>query len=591
MLKLKKLLIENSGPINLLQINFGSRSDGTPKPLILVGENGAGKTTALSFIIDALLQLAAKKFDDVLTNRGAGTLYYRLRSHDVKLGSENSVSHIQFELHGRPIDYVDRIGSDVNLQHLRERLNLGSKIILDPKLEIEKCHSKDLDDLGETLADGVYVFFPSGRREDPHWLQSAALRSEDYSTAQRFGNKANKSFVIETAAKETANWIMDGLLDRAIGYASAGAPTANQILQAILEDPTAHFAVAPRNIWPRIQIYTGKSDSRRLRIPSLAHLSAGQSMLLSMFATIANQGSLTKAKEPQEIEGIAVIDEAEVYLHTHLQRAVLPALIKKFPKVQFVITTHSPSFLMGMKDSFPDRDFDIVEMPGGNSIDVDQFAEIGAAIESLRESSAFRNEVRAQISAQKERPLLVVEGKSDVIIVEGAWSCLYGGPPPFQILNAKGRRALRYLLEDEVFVDEVADEQIVLGLFDFDEAYDDWKGCQSSYPNREGNESTGLLRRHSHKKIYAGLMPIPPSRTIQANDAFGSKSVFTIELYLPDENLSANKNLESIVYPGNVNISKFCGDKVAFAERVANSPELAAHFLPLLTMIKRVLGV
>jgi hypothetical protein len=445
------------------------------------------------------------------------------------------------------------------------------------------------------LRDGAYVFFPSGRREVPHWLQLRALHAERYRNTPQFSTKLNKMLIVESAAEDTATWVMDGLLDQAVGYPQAGITAANQLLQAILEDHTAHFAIAQRNIWPRVQIYTGENglaaNPRKLAIPSLGHLSAGQSMLLSMFGTIANHGTFNRVRPLHEIEGIAVIDEAEVYLHTHLQRSVLPKLIRLFPKVQFVVTTHSPSFLMGMKDQFGQDGFRIVNMPSGTPIDVDQFSEVGAAVEALRETSAFRNEVKAEVARENERPILVVEGRSDAIWIEGLWRNETTDAPPFRILTAKGRRALRYLLEDDEFIGEVGENQRVLGLFDFDEAFDDWNGCKEKYPNLEGDDTSGRLRRHIEKPIYAGLLPIPAARAMQAGNRFGAKSIHTIELYLPDERLNDGQNLERITFPGDVQVTRFCGDKVAFAERLATQPDVLPHFSALLTLIRHTLAV
>jgi hypothetical protein len=210
---------------------------------------------------------------------------------------------------------------------------------------------------------------------------------------------------------------------------------------------------------------------------------------------------------------------------------------------------------------------------------------------ALRETTAFRNEVKTEVARENERPVLVVEGRSDAIFIEGLWRNATNASPPFRILTAKGRRALRYLLEDDEFISEVGDNQRVLGLFDFDEAFDDWSGCHKSYPNREGDEATGLLRRHVSKQIYVGLLPVPQARAKQAGERFGANSTFTIELYLPDNQLSDGQNLETVTFPGDVQIVRFRGDKVAFAERVSAQTALLLHFDALLALIQRVLQV
>jgi predicted ATP-binding protein involved in virulence len=43
--------------------------------------------------------------------------------------------------------------------------------------------------------------------------------------------------------------------------------------------------------------------------------------------------------------GVVLIDEVELHLHPSWQQTVLPSLMKIFPKVQFIVTTHSPQVL------------------------------------------------------------------------------------------------------------------------------------------------------------------------------------------------------------------------------------------------------
>ncbi len=52
-----------------------------------------------------------------------------------------------------------------------------------------------------------------------------------------------------------------------------------------------------------------------------------------------------RSRKPQDITGIVLIDEIDLHLHATLQRRLVPALRKALPKVQFIITTHSPLVL------------------------------------------------------------------------------------------------------------------------------------------------------------------------------------------------------------------------------------------------------
>lgn len=53
---------------------------------------------------------------------------------------------------------------------------------------------------------------------------------------------------------------------------------------------------------------------------------------------------------PHEMQGIVLIDEIDAHLHVSLQRKILPFLNNLYPKIQFIVTTHSP-FVIGSLDS------------------------------------------------------------------------------------------------------------------------------------------------------------------------------------------------------------------------------------------------
>ncbi len=52
-----------------------------------------------------------------------------------------------------------------------------------------------------------------------------------------------------------------------------------------------------------------------------------------------------------DIQGIVMIDEIETHLHIDLQKKILPFLTSFFPKIQFIVTTHSPFVLTSVKNA------------------------------------------------------------------------------------------------------------------------------------------------------------------------------------------------------------------------------------------------
>ena len=84
----------------------------------------------------------------------------------------------------------------------------------------------------------------------------------------------------------------------------------------------------------------------------LEQLSDGEKMLLMLVTdlarrlAIANPGLGVDALQGQ---GIVLIDEIDLHLHPQWQRMVIPSLTRTFPNCQFIVTTHSPQVLSKVK--------------------------------------------------------------------------------------------------------------------------------------------------------------------------------------------------------------------------------------------------
>lgn len=83
---------------------------------------------------------------------------------------------------------------------------------------------------------------------------------------------------------------------------------------------------------------------------SFRDLSSGYSAILKVFVEILMQTEVSEYS-PHSISGYVIIDEIDVHLHASLQRKVLPFLSSLFPKVQFIVSTHSPFVLMSVNDA------------------------------------------------------------------------------------------------------------------------------------------------------------------------------------------------------------------------------------------------
>ena len=195
------------------------------------------------------------------------------------------------------------------------------------------------------------------------------------------------------------------------------------LLRAVLEDENAQLILNYRNaVHGRVAIRFGNG----IIIPSLIHLSAGQALLFNLFATIiryADRADLQKSINLNEIRGIVLIDEIDAHLHTDLQYEVLPKLVKLFPKVQFIITSHAPLFLLGMEREFGADGIQILEMPTGKKISTERFEEFLKSFECYRQTQNFENAVERQV-LETSKPLVLIEGQTDVTYLKTALELL-----------------------------------------------------------------------------------------------------------------------------------------------------------------------
>ena len=93
-----------------------------------------------------------------------------------------------------------------------------------------------------------------------------------------------------------------------------------------------------------------------------SELSDGYHVFIALVADIARRAVMLNefdgADAPARVEGVVLIDELDLHLHPRWQRVALPGLRSAFPRLQFVVTTHSPQVLSSAKNRQARRLFD-----------------------------------------------------------------------------------------------------------------------------------------------------------------------------------------------------------------------------------------
>lgn len=478
-----KLFDENIGPIERVNINFPFKEDGMPKPVVIVGENGSGKSTLLSNIVDALYSIAEKQFQNAMqpNDNGGGHQYYKAISPiEIKVGKEYLYSHILFK-NDPLIHYIFKSGK-LSVADIKARDPNGNLMPFSWEVKGNvknvNANKKDVEKIFET--DAICYFGPD-RYEKPMWMGRKYFNSSDNlgldenhlhpSVQANWSGVLKNPISIKNVTEVNLQWLMDVIVDSrsdikidqgqiCIDHYDLGKlgqmlnmGIARKNLETILSkilSRDVYFALNFRNGGAsRFKIV--ESNTGAVVAPTLDSLSTGQIALFNMFSTIvryADTNDLSKSISLKDISGIVVIDEIELHLHTSLQKEVLPNLIKLFPKVQFIITSHAPLFLLGMQEEFGDDGYEVYEMPSATKISVERFAEFQRAYEYFKATQTYQKDAEAAIEAARagltSKVMVITEGATDWKHMKTAMAALKEKPEYSALFNGLDFEFLEY---------------------------------------------------------------------------------------------------------------------------------------------------
>lgn len=477
---LKSIAIENIGPITKLSIELPFHENGNPKPLLLVGENGTGKTVFQSQIIDSLYETASNLFQDVGIHEGENRSYYKVSgSTNLQIGKDKGFSALSFiDSENNKIEYFDKIGSitknnftdviaDFSLSPDGKNGNQKSVINIADTTKKEKLEKEWINE--------VHIYQPAYRYEEPFWKNKIFKDYQRFEDKQNYSGKLNKEIEIISSTKENKTYLMDLVLDFNLYKTNTIDQITwnniNNILKKIKKKDNIRFGIGPRGGY-RVSIV--EDISVKTILPSIDNLSLGESILLNLFINIIRHGD-KPPKLTTDIRGIVAIDEIDVHLHTDLQNTVLPELIKLFPKVQFIVTTHSPLFILGMRRVFGEENFEIRNMPNGELITAERFSEFDNAYKVLKDTEKFEADFIDKVK-ELTKPILYVEGDYDIRYIKYIAEKLGKNDilDRIEIIDGDGSGNLKNLWKifdnnKAAKISELITNQKILFLFDCDE--------------------------------------------------------------------------------------------------------------------------
>lgn len=451
---IEKLAYKNVGPLQDVRIDFPFNNNGTPKPVILVGENGTGKSTILSNIVDSFYEMAQQHFMNATTPRenGGHNFFKTILPNEIHSGKSYMYSVLLYNCVETPNEespiYICKSGN-VTIDNIKEQTSTSISSISGSKEGNEKVVKASSEQVSSIWDKNVICYFGPDRYECPVWLGDSYYTYSDYlhpKVEGSFNGYLKNPITVHDVTNLNLQWLLDVVADSRgdiIGEAGALSlahiSTENLLLMrqarenlekilSIIIGKDVYFHLNFRSLYgARFRIVQKENDN--VICPTLDSLSTGQIALFNIFATIihyADNNDITKSIHLDEITGIVVIDEIELHLHSKLQKEVLPKLIAMFPKIQFIITSHSPLFLLGMRETLGEDAFDVYEMPKGQKINVECFSEFLRAYNYIKQTQKFNSDIQelARTIPTEGKPLIITEGSTDWKHMKTAFSAL-----------------------------------------------------------------------------------------------------------------------------------------------------------------------
>ena len=526
----------NRAPFDKLTLDFDNENI-----VVLSGVNGAGKTTILSYIVDSFYELAKKAFPNEF--EGKSNKFYRVSSAMYSIDmSKASIVYLRFSKdNGNDIDYID-IRGKCSEQEYKTMLDIESPIAystikreLERELYTKHWSISDKKEIEQVFNSHILTYFPAYRYETPSFLNDPYKVELRFKTNMDFSGYLPNSIEVTSDLPQIANWIMDIVLDLRLNENST-ISVFNQLsllLSYILIFKLGYavrFGIGKRNEGA-IRLSIVNAENGIIIYPSIFAMSSGELALLCLFGELIKQSDKI-GHLIDNVSGVVLVDEIDKHLHIKLQKDILPLLIKVFPNIQFIVSSHSPFLSLGLDDN-KDLSYTIMDLDNGGITcfpqDNEPFREAYETMIHQNDQFATKcRELEEQIH-KATKPFIITEGKSDWKHLKAAMRALDISDLDvefYEFEDTLGDTELLHLLKD---YSRIPQNRKIIGIFDRDNFSNLRRKEQEVHIDLETQPYVDL-----GNNVYAFSIPVVHE------DVYGTYT--SIEHYYEEESLRKTSN-------------------------------------------------
>ncbi|MEO0043495.1 MAG: hypothetical protein RL329_2943 [Bacteroidota bacterium] len=317
-MRIKNLKIKNIGPFESAELNFIKNDEELQNPpvIIITGENGSGKT----ILLDAIRVLLMGQFSNVEREIAAESAF--TIASDIVIHSK-TVAFLSNSKSGKNHFETNQVSTNVAFSK-DYSIAWGNKLKTDfifdywtSKLSSDNFNINNITSL-----------------DTKHYLENALSgihKNEDVAKSMTFFDYLKDS---RDSREQRLGKTLYELLEKIINI-------------SIIDGKLSH--VSRINLKPIIKIHNQEISLDKLSSGNLYLIQRYTSLLRQVYAICVSNH--IPIEQYASIQGVLLIDEAENHLHPKWQKVFLQHILELFPKLQIIVTTHSPFIVASVENA------------------------------------------------------------------------------------------------------------------------------------------------------------------------------------------------------------------------------------------------